>query len=148
MPLQEPTNLEQLICDIMRELRSCGKQIVERISTKFEEVFAKTIQEIKRMQKWLYENLLKKLDGMTKLCFKLHHQQVPCNVFFTTGGTKQQHRLVDRFMGIETVYLHFLCEDIDAFMLWMIRKVMKLGMWRMKISTKLPIWSLLVSKLC
>ncbi len=41
-------------------------------------------------------------------------QQVPCNVFFTIGGTKQQCQLVDRLMGIEIVYLHFLCEGIDG----------------------------------
>ncbi len=43
----------------------------------------------------------------------MHQQQVPCNAFFTTGGTKQQRRLVDNLMGIEVVYLHFLCESID-----------------------------------
>jgi len=79
-----------------------------------EEVFEKTKQEIKCLEQWLYKKLTKKLDGMTKLFFQLHQQQIPCNVFFTTGGTKQQRRLVDRLMGIEVVYLHFLCENIDG----------------------------------
>jgi hypothetical protein len=77
-------------------------------------VFEKTKQEIKCMEEWLYKKLTKKLDGMTKLLFELHQQQVPCHAFFTTGGPKQQHRLVDRLMGIEVVYLHLLCEDIDG----------------------------------
>ncbi len=117
MSLQEPTNLEQLIRDIMRvELRSSEERIVARISTKLEEVFEKTKQEIKCMEEWLYKKLTKKLDGMTKLLLQLHRQQVPCNVFFTTGGTKQQRRLVDvdGLMGIGIVYLHLLCEDIDG----------------------------------
>jgi len=117
MSLQEPTNLEQLICDMFEnmkdEFQSSEKRIVARISTKLE-VFEKTKQEIKCMEEWLYKNLSKKLDGMTKLLLKLHQQQVPCNVFFTIGGTKQQHQLVNRLMGIEVIYLHFLCEDIDG----------------------------------
>jgi hypothetical protein len=115
MSLQEPTNLEQLIRDIMRaELRSSEKRIVARISAKLEEVFEKTTQEIKCMEEWLYEKLTRKLDGMTKLLLQLHQQQVPCNAFFTTGGTKQQRQLVNKLMGIEVLYLHFLCEDIDG----------------------------------
>jgi hypothetical protein len=115
MSLQEPTKLEQLICDIMRaELRSSEQRIVARISTKLEEVFEKTKQEIKCMEEWLYKKLTKKLDGMTKLLLQLHQQQVPCNAFFTTGGTKQQRQLVNKLMGIEVLYLHFLCEDIDG----------------------------------
>ncbi|CAM6015575.1 unnamed protein product [Sphagnum balticum] len=117
MSLQEPTNLEQLIRDIMRaELRSSEERIVARISTKLEEVFEKTKREIKYMEEWLYKKLSKKLDGMTKLLLQLHQQQIPCNAFFTTGGTKQQRRLVDidMWMGIGIVYLHFLCEDIDG----------------------------------
>ncbi len=115
MSLQEPTNLEQLIREIMRvELRSSEERIVARISTKLEEVFEKTKQEIKYMEEGLYKRLTNKLDGMTKLFFQLHQQQIPCNAFFTTGGTTQQRRLVDRLMGIEVVYLHFLCEDING----------------------------------
>jgi len=115
MSLQEPTNLEQRIRDIMRaELRSSEERIVERISTKLEEVFEKTKQEIICMEQWLYKKLSKKLDGMTKLLLQLHQHQVPCNAFFTTGGTRQQQRLVDGLMGIGIVYLHFLCEDIDG----------------------------------
>jgi hypothetical protein len=111
----EPTNLEQFIRDIMRvELRSSEERIVARISTKLEEVFEKTKQEIKCMEQRLYKKLTNKLDGMTKLLFQLHQHQIPCNAFFTTGGTKQQRRLVDRLMGIEVVYLHLLCEDIDG----------------------------------
>jgi hypothetical protein len=91
MSLQEPTNLEQLICDIMRaELRSSEERIVARISTKLEEVFENTKQEIKCMEEWLYKKLSKKLDGMTEFFFQLHQQQVPCYAFFTIGGTKQQ----------------------------------------------------------
>jgi hypothetical protein len=78
-----------------------------------EEVFAKTNQKIECMEQRLYQKLTKKLDGMTKLLFQLH-QQVPCNAFFTTGGTKQQRQLIDRLMGTEVVYLHFLCENIDG----------------------------------
>jgi hypothetical protein len=115
MSLQEPTNLEQLIRDIMRaELRSSEERIVARISTKLEEVFEKTKQEIKYMEEGLYKRLTNKLDGMTKLLFQLHQQQIPCFAFFTTGGTTQQRRLVDRLMGIEIVYLHFLCEEIHG----------------------------------
>ncbi len=118
MSLQEPTNLEQLIHnmfeDMKAEFRSSEERIVARISTKLEEVFEKTKQEIKCMEEWLYKKLTKKLDGMTKLLLELHRQQVPCNAFFTTGGTKQQRRLVDRWMGIGVVYLHLLCEDIDG----------------------------------
>jgi hypothetical protein len=115
MSLQEPTNLEQLIRDIMKaELQSSEERIVARISTKLEEVFEKTKQEIKNMEEWLYKKLTKKLDGMTKLLLQLHQQQVPCNAFFTTGGTKQQRQLVNKLMGIEVIYLHFLCEDIDG----------------------------------
>ncbi len=117
MSLQEPTNLEQLIRDIMKaELQSSEERIVARISTKLEKVFQKTKQEIKCMEEWLYKKLTNKLDGMTKLLLQLHRQQVPCNVFFTTGGTKQQRRLVDvdGLMGIGIVYLHLLCEDIDG----------------------------------
>jgi hypothetical protein len=117
MSLQELTNLEQLIRDIMRaKLRSSEERIVARISTKLEDVFEKTKQEIKCMEEWLYKKLTKKLDGMTKLLLQLHQQQVPCNAFFTTGGTKQQRRLVDvdGLMGIGKVYLHLLCEDIDG----------------------------------
>jgi hypothetical protein len=115
MSFQEPTNLEQLIRDIMRvELRSSEERIVARISTKLEEVFEKTKQEIKYMEEGLYKRLTNKLDGMTKLLFQLHQQEIPCNAFFTTGGTTQQRRLVDRLMGIEVVYLHFLCEHIDG----------------------------------
>ncbi len=115
MSLQEPTNLEQLIRDIMRaELRSSEERIVTRISTKVEEEFGKTKQEIKCVEEWLYKKLSKKLNGMTKLLFELHQQQVPCNAFFTTGGTRQQRRLVDGLMGIGVVYLHLLCEDIDG----------------------------------
>jgi hypothetical protein len=77
-------------------------------------VFEKTKQEIKCMEEWLYKKLTKKLDGMTKLLLQLHQQQVPCNAFFTTGGTKQQRQLVNKLMGIEVIYLHFLCEDIDG----------------------------------
>jgi hypothetical protein len=117
MSLQEPTNLEQLIRNIMKaELRSSEERIVARISTKLEEVFEKTKQEIKCMEEWLYKKLTKKLDGMTKLLLQLHQQQVPCNAFFTTGGTRQQRRLVDvdELMGIGTIFLHLLCEDIDG----------------------------------
>ncbi len=118
MPLQEPTNLEQLIRDMSENMNvkfeSFEERIVARISTKLEEVFKQTKQEIDHREKWLYEKLSKKLDGMTKLLLQLHQQQVPCNAFFTTGGTKQQRQLVDRWMGIEVVYLHFLCEDIDG----------------------------------
>ncbi len=74
----------------------------------------KTKQEIKDMQDFLYKKLTKKLDGMTKLLFQFHQQQVPCNAFFTTGGTRQQRRPIDRLMGIEVLYLHLLCEDIDG----------------------------------
>jgi hypothetical protein len=79
-------------------------------------VFEKTKQEIKCMEEWLYKKLTKKLDGMTKLLLQLHRQQVPCNAFFTTGGTRQQRRLVDvdGLMGTGIVYLHLLCEDIDG----------------------------------
>jgi hypothetical protein len=77
-------------------------------------VFAKTKEEIKCKEQQLYKKLTKKLDGMTNLLFQLHQQQVPCNAFFTTRGTKQQHQLVDRLMGIEVVYLDFLCEDING----------------------------------
>jgi hypothetical protein len=115
MSLQEPTNLEQLIRDIMRaELRSSEERLVARISRKVEEVFEKTKQEIRDMKQELYNKLSKKLNGMTKLLFELHQQQVPCNAFFTTGGTKQQRRLVDGLMGIGVVYLHLLCEDING----------------------------------
>jgi hypothetical protein len=118
MSLREPTNLEQFIRnmfeDMKAEIRSSEKRIVATISIKLEEVFEKTKQEIKCMEQRLYKKLTNKLDGMTKLLFQLHQQQVPCNAFFSTGGTKQQRRLVDRFMGIEVVYLHFLCEDIDG----------------------------------
>jgi hypothetical protein len=118
MSLQEPTNLEQLIRDMFEDMNakfeSFEERIVARISTKLEEVFAKIKQEIKCMEEWLYKKLSKKLDGMTKLFLQLHQQQVPCNAFFTTGGTKQQRQLVDKWMGIEVVYLHFLCEDIDG----------------------------------
>jgi hypothetical protein len=118
MSLQEPTNLEQFIRnmfeDMKVEIQSSEKRIVAKISTKLEEVFEKTKQEIKCMEQRLYNRLTNKLDGMTKLLFQLHQQQIPCNAFFTTGGTTQQRRLVDRLMGIEVVYLHFLCEDIDG----------------------------------
>jgi len=118
MSLQEPTNLEQFIRnmfeDMKAEIQSSEKRIVAKISTKLEEVFEETKQEIKCMQQGLYKRLTNKLDGMTKLLFQLHQQQIPCNAFFTTGGTTQQRRLVDRLMGIEVVYLHFLCEDIDG----------------------------------
>ncbi len=118
MSLQEPTNLEQLIHsmfeDMKAEFRSSEERIVARISTKLKEVFEKTNREIKCMEESLCKKLTKKLDGMTKLLLQLHQQQVPCNAFFTTGGTKQQRRLVDKWMGIEVVYLHFLCEDIDG----------------------------------
>jgi len=57
MSLQEPTNLEHRIRDIMRaELRSSEERIVERISTKLEEVFQKTKQEIICMEQWLYRS--------------------------------------------------------------------------------------------
>ncbi|CAK9265733.1 unnamed protein product [Sphagnum jensenii] len=118
MSLQEPINLEQFIRnmfeDMKAEIQSSEKRIVAKISTKLEEVFEKTKQEIKCMEQRLYKRLTNKLDGMTKLLFQLHQQQIPCNAFFTTGGTTQQRRLVDRLMGIEVVYLHFLCEDIDG----------------------------------
>ncbi len=118
MSLQEPTNLEQFIRnmfeDMKAEIQSSEKRIVAKISTKLEEVFEKTKQEIKCMEQQLYQRLTKKLDGMTKLLFQLHQQQIPCNAFFTTGGTTHQRQLVDRLMGIEVVYLHFLCEDIDG----------------------------------
>jgi hypothetical protein len=118
MSLQKPTNFEQFIHnmfeDMKAEIGSSEERIVAKISTKLEEVFEKTKQEIKCMEVWLYKKLTKKLDGMTKLLFQLHQQQIPCNAFFTTGGTKRQCRLVDRLMGIEVVYLHFLCENIDG----------------------------------
>ncbi|CAM6061155.1 unnamed protein product [Sphagnum tenellum] len=118
MSLQEPTNLEQFIRnmleDMKAEIRSSEERIVAKISTKLEEVFAKTNEEIKCMKEELYQKLTKKLDGMTKLLLQFHQRQVPCNAFFTTGGTRQQRRLVDRWMGIGVVYLHFLCEDIDG----------------------------------
>ncbi|CAM6039910.1 unnamed protein product [Sphagnum compactum] len=118
MSLQEPTNLEQLIRhmfeDMKAEFRSSEERIVARISTKLEEVFEKTKQEIECMEEWLYKKLTKKLDAMTKLLLQFHQRQVPCNAFFTTGGTKQQRQVVDRFMGIEVVYLHLLCEDING----------------------------------
>ncbi|KAH9532570.1 hypothetical protein CY35_18G004900 [Sphagnum magellanicum] len=118
MSLQEPTNLEQLIRnmfeDMKAELRSTEERIVARISTKLQEVFEKIMQEIKCKEEWLYKKLSKKLDGMTKLFFELHQQQVPCNAFFTTGRTRQQRRLVDGLMGIGVVYLHLLCEDING----------------------------------
>jgi hypothetical protein len=118
MSLQEPTNLEQFIRDMSENMnakfKSLEERIVARLSTKLEEVFAKTKQEIKCMEEWLYKKLSKKLDGMTKLLFQFHQQQVPCNVFFTTRGTRQQRRFVDKWMGIEVVYLHLLCEDIDG----------------------------------
>jgi hypothetical protein len=100
--------------DMKAELRSSEERIFAGISTKLEEVFEKTKQEIKCMEEWLYKKLSKKLDGMTELCFQLHQQQVPCYAFITIGGTKQQRRSVDRLMGIRVVYLHFLCEDIDG----------------------------------
>jgi hypothetical protein len=118
MSLQEPTNLEQLIRNMFEnmkaEFRSSEERIVTRISIKVEEEFGKTKQEIKCAEEWLYKKLSKKLDGMTKLLFELHQQQVPCNAFFTTRGTRQQRRLVDGLMGIGVVYLHLLCEDING----------------------------------
>jgi 16S rRNA A1518/A1519 N6-dimethyltransferase RsmA/KsgA/DIM1 with predicted DNA glycosylase/AP lyase activity len=94
MSLQEPTNLEQFIrnmfVNMKAKIRSSEKRIVAKISTKLEEVFGKTKQEIKCLEHRLYKKLTNKLDGMTKLLFQLHQQQIPCNVFFTTGGTKQQ----------------------------------------------------------
>jgi hypothetical protein len=116
--LHEPTNLEQFIRDMFEDMKakfqSSEERIVERISTKLQEVFDKTKREIECMKECLYKKLTKKLDGMTKLLFQFHQQQVPCNAFFTIGGTRQQHRLIDRLMGIEVVYLHLLCEDIDG----------------------------------
>ncbi|KAH8934832.1 hypothetical protein BDL97_18G105100 [Sphagnum fallax] len=116
--LHEPTNLEQFIRDMFEDMKaefqSSEERIVERISTKLQEVSEKTKQEIKDMQDFLYKKLTKKLDGMTKLLFQFHQQQVPCNAFFTTGGTRQQRRPIDRLMGIEVLYLHLLCEDIDG----------------------------------
>ncbi len=118
MPFQEPTSLEQFLCNMFEDMkakfRSFEEQIVAKISRKLEEVFEKTKQEIKCMEQWLYKKLTKKLDGMTKNFLQLHWQQVPCNAFFTTNGTKQQHQLVDMLMGIEVVYLHLLCENIDG----------------------------------
>ncbi len=118
MSLQKPTNLEQFIRnmfeDMKAEIRSSEERIVAKISTKLEEVFEKTKQEIKCMEQQLYKKLTNKLDGMTKLLLQLHQQQVPCNAFFTTGGIRQQRRLVDNLMGIEVVYLHFLCENVDG----------------------------------
>jgi len=118
MSLQEPTNLEQFIRDMFEDMKaeflSSEERIVAKISTKLEEVFEKTKQEIKHMKQGLYKKLTKKLDGMSKLLLQLHQQQVPSNVFFTTGGTKQQRQLVNKLMGIEVIYLHFLCEDIDG----------------------------------
>jgi hypothetical protein len=118
MSSQEPTNLEQFIRDMFEDMKaeflSSEERIIAKISTKLEEVFEKTKQEIKHMKQGLYKKLTKKLDGMTKLLLQLHQQQVPCNAFFTTGGTKQQRQLVNKLMGIEIIYLHFLCEDIDG----------------------------------
>jgi hypothetical protein len=118
MSLQEPANLEQFIRDMFEDMKveigSSEEEIIAKISTKLKQVFEKTMQEIQCMEKWLYEKLTKKLDGMTKLLLQLHQQQVPCNVFFTTGGTKQQRRLVDRLGEFELVYLHIFCEDIDG----------------------------------
>jgi hypothetical protein len=118
MSLQEPTNLEQFIRNMLEnmkaEIQSREERIVAKISTKLEEVVAKTNEEIKCMREQLYQKLTKKLDGMTNLLLQFHQRQVPCNAFFTTGGTKQQRRLVDRWMGIGVVYLHFLCEDING----------------------------------
>ncbi len=55
MSLQEPTNLEQFIRnmfeDMKAEIQSSEKRIVAKISTKLEEVFEKTKQEIKCMQR-------------------------------------------------------------------------------------------------
>jgi BMFP domain-containing protein YqiC len=94
MSLQEPTNLEQLIRNMFEDMKakfqSSKEQIVAKISTKLEEVFTKTKEEIECKEQQLYKKLTNKLDGMTNLLFQLHQQEVPCNVFFTTGGTKQQ----------------------------------------------------------
>ncbi len=90
-------------------------------------MFEKTKQEIKCMEQWLYKKLTKKFDGMTKLLLQLHQQQAPCNAFFTIGRTKQQHQLVDTLLGIEVIYLHFLCENIDGIHVVDDHKVMKLG---------------------
>jgi hypothetical protein len=118
MSLQEPTNLEQFIRDMFEDMKaeflSSEERIIAKISTKLEEVFEKTKQKIKHMKQGLYKKLTKKLDGMTKLLLQLHQQQIPCNAFFTTGGTKHQRQLVNKLMGIEVIYLHFLCEDIDG----------------------------------
>jgi hypothetical protein len=76
MSLQEPINMEQLIRDMVKDIKaefqSFEERIVARIATKLEEVFAKTKQEIKCMEQWLYKKLSKKLDGMTKLLLQLH----------------------------------------------------------------------------
>jgi hypothetical protein len=82
MSLQKPTNLEQFIRDKFEEIKvdicnmkakiwSFEKRIVAKISTKLEEVFTKTNQEIKCTKQQLYQKLTKKLDGMTKLLFQL-----------------------------------------------------------------------------
>jgi hypothetical protein len=116
--LHEPTNLEQFIRDMFEDMKaefqSSEERIVERISTKLQEVSEKTMREIVCMKECLYKKLTKKLDGMTKLLFQFHQQQVPCNAFFTTRGSRQQRRPIGRLMGIEVVYLHLLCEDIDG----------------------------------
>ncbi len=76
--LHEPTNLEQFIRDMFEDMKaefqSFEERIVERISTKLQEVSEKTKQEIKDMQDFLYKKLTKKLDGMTKLLFQFHQQ--------------------------------------------------------------------------
>jgi pyruvate-formate lyase-activating enzyme len=85
MSLRKPTNLEQFIhdkfedikveiCNMKVETRSFEERIVVEISTKLEEVFAKTNQDIKCMKQQLYQKLTKKLDGMRKLLFQLQQQ--------------------------------------------------------------------------
>jgi hypothetical protein len=55
------------------------------------------------------------LDNIINLSVQLQQRQIPCNVYFTTIGPSRQRTLVVKMLPwIQTVHLHFLCENIEG----------------------------------
>jgi hypothetical protein len=72
-------------------------------------------QGIQSMEKRL-QNLIKMgLDNIINLSLQLQQRQVPCNVYFTTTGSRRQRKLIVKMLpGIQLVHLHLLCEHIEG----------------------------------
>jgi hypothetical protein len=99
--LEKLDEMPQLVHDKMvPELYSMEERLMDRTRS---------------MEKNLHDMLAMNLDNIINLPLELQKRQVPCNVYFTTTGTKLQRKLIVKMLpGIERFHLHLLCECVEG----------------------------------